>query len=124
MRYRIADAALGAFGIFFSQSPSFLDYQRRLEHHRGQNNARNLLGSEQIPCDNHIRKLLDPIAPDVLDGVFLEVFEALEEHRLLSPFRVLADQLLVARDGTHYFSSKAVHCQNCLARQLNNGQTL
>ena len=123
-RYHIEDAALGAFGIFFTQSPSFLEYQRRLEHSRGQNNARNLLGIKQIPCDNQIRKLLDPIAPSFLDGIFLEVFEALEAHRLLSRFRVLADQLLVALDGTHYFSSKVVHCQNCLRRQLNNGQTL
>jgi hypothetical protein len=92
-RYRIEDAALSAFGIFFTQSPSFLEYQRRLEHSRGHNNARNLLGIEQIPCDNQIRTLLDPIAPSFLDGVFLEVFEALEQHRMLSPFRVLSDQL-------------------------------
>lgn len=123
-RYRIEDAALGAFGIFFTQSPSFLEYQRRLEHSRGQNNARNLLGIKQIPCDNQIRKRLDPIAPSFLDGIFLEVFEALEAHRLLSRFRSLSDQLLVALDGTHYFSSKVVHCPNCLRRQLNNGQTL
>jgi hypothetical protein len=30
-QYRIQDAALGAFGIFFTQSPSFLDYQRTLQ---------------------------------------------------------------------------------------------
>lgn len=123
-RYRIEDAARGAFGIFFTQSPSFLEYQRRLEHSRGQNNARNLLGITQIPCDNHIRKLLEPIAPSFLDGIVLEVFEALEAHRLLSRFRVLSEQLLVALDGTHYFSSKVVHCPNCLRRQLNNGHTL
>jgi hypothetical protein len=37
---------------------------------------------------------------------------------------VLDDQLLVALDGTQYFSSKVLHCQNCLTRQLSNGQTL
>src|SRR5882724_11281393 len=26
-QYRMSDAALGAFGIFFTQSPSFLEYQ-------------------------------------------------------------------------------------------------
>src|SRR5262245_50007582 len=41
-----------------------------------------------------------------------------------SHFRVLDDQLLVALDGPDYFSSKAIHCQNCLRRQLSNGQTL
>jgi len=123
-RYAIQDAALGAFGIFFTQSPSFLEYQRRLQHTKGRNNAYTLFDVEQIPCDNQVRTLLDPIAPSYLDPVFVEVFEGLEQHRMLAHFRVLGDQLLVALDGTNYFSSKAIHCQNCLTRQLSNGQTL
>jgi hypothetical protein len=123
-RYAIQDAALGAFGLFFTQSVSFLEYQRRLQHSQGHNNIQTLLGVEQIPCDNQVRTLLDPIAPSHLDAGFVEVFKGLEQHRLLAHFRVLGDQLLVALDGTHYFSSKALHCSNCLTRQLTNGQTL
>jgi hypothetical protein len=123
-RYAIQDAALGAFGIFFTQSVSFLEYQRRLQHSQGHNNIQTLLGVEQIPCDNQVRTLLDPIAPSHLDAGFVEVFKGLEQHRMLAHFRVLGDQLLVALDGTHYFSSKALHCSNCLTRQLTNGQTL
>ena len=91
-RYRLHDAALGAFGICLTQSPSFLDYQRRLQQTKGQNNAHTLLGVEQIPCDNQIRTLLDPLAPRALDPVFVEVFERLEQHHLLANFRVLGDQ--------------------------------
>jgi hypothetical protein len=123
-RYAIRDAALGAFGIFFTQSPSFLEYQRRLQHTKGHNNAQTLLGVEQIPCDNQIRTLLDPIAPTYLDPVFVEVFESLQQRRMLTHFRVLGDQLLVALDGTNYFASQAIHCRNCLTRQLSNGHTL
>jgi len=123
-QYAIHDAALGAFGIFFTQSPSFLEYQRRLQHTKGQNNAHTLFDVEQIPCDNQVRTLLDPIAPSHLDAVFMEVLASLEQHCMLANFRVLGDQLLVALDGTNYFSSKAIHCQNCLRRQLSNGQTL
>ncbi len=78
-RYAIQEAAFGAFGIFFTQSPSFLEYQRRLQHTKGDNNAHTLLGVEQIPCDNQVRKLLDPLAPSHLDAVFVEVFEGLEQ---------------------------------------------
>ena len=91
---------MGAFGIFFTQSVSFLEYQRRLQHSQGHNNIQTLLGVEQIPCDNQVRTLLDPIAPSHLDAVFVEVFESLEQHRMLAHFRVLGDQLLVALDGT------------------------
>ena len=123
-RYAIQDAALGAFGIFFTQSPSFLEYQRRLHHTKGHNNAHTLFDVTQIPCDNQIRTLLDPIAPSYLDAVFVEIFEGLEQRRMLTHFRTLGDQLLVALDGTTYFSSQALHCPNCLTRQLSNGQTL
>ena len=123
-QYRIRDAAIGAFGIFFTQSPSFLDYQRTLQQNKGQNNAHTLLGVEQIPCDNQVRTLLDPITPSYLDPVFVEVFERLEQHRMLTHFRTLGGHLLVALDGTNYFSSQVIHCPNCLTRQLSNGQTL
>ena len=123
-RYRIQDAAFGAFGIFFTQSPSFLEYQRRLQATKGRNNAHTLFGGTKIPCDNHIRTLLDPIAPSHFDSVFVEVFERLEQHHLSDSFRVLGDHLLVALDGTNYFSSQAIQCPNCLTRQLANGHTL
>ena len=90
-RYTLADAALGAFGIFFTQSPSFLEYQRLLQHTKGHTNAHTLLGVEQIPCDNQVRTLLDPIAPSHLDAVFVEVFEGLDQHRMLAHFRCLGD---------------------------------
>jgi len=123
-QYRIQDAAFGAFGIFFTQSPSFLDYQRRLPQNKGQNNAHTLLGIEQIPCDNQVRNLLDPIAPGALDPVFVEIFQGLEQHGTLARLRVLGAQRLVALDGPPYFASKAMHCHNCLSRQTSNGQTL
>jgi hypothetical protein len=123
-RYTMQDAALGAFGIFFTQAPSFLEYQRRLQASQGRNNAQTLFGIQQIPCDNQIRTLLDPIAPSHFDPIVLEVFQRLEQHHLLDSFRVLGDQLLVALDGTTYFSSQAIHCPNCLTRQLSNGHTL
>jgi hypothetical protein len=106
------------------QSPSFLEYQRQFHHRQGHDNAQTLFGVEPIPCDNHIRTLLDPIAPRYFHPVFFEVFAHLEQHHFLDSFRVLDDQLLVALDGTQYFSSKVLHCQNCLTRQLSNGQTL
>ena len=123
-RYTVQGAALGAFGIFFMQSPSFLEYQRQLKQRQGHDNAQTLFGVDPIPCDNQVRQLLDPIAPRYFNPVFFEVFAHLEQEHWLDPFRVLDQQLLVALDGTQYFSSKALHCQNCLTRQLSNGQTL
>jgi hypothetical protein len=122
-RYRIKDAVLGAFGVFYMQLPSFLAHQKHLQQAKGQNNARTLFGVKDIPCDNQIRNLLDPFKPAYLDGVYLEIFESLEQHGLLNPFRVLDGQLLVALDGTQYYSSSNIDCPNCLRRQTTKGQT-
>ncbi|MBS3952817.1 MAG: ISNCY family transposase, partial [Methylomicrobium sp.] len=43
-KYRIEDAVLSAFSVFFTQSPSFLDYQRRMEKLHNRNNAQSIFG--------------------------------------------------------------------------------
>ena len=62
-QYTLADAALSALAVFFMQAPSFLAQQRALKKRKGQDNARTLFQVDQIPSDNQIRNLLDPIAP-------------------------------------------------------------
>jgi hypothetical protein len=42
---------------------------------------------------------------------------------MLKKRRSFANQLLVAIDGTEYFSSKAIHCENCSQRERNSGKT-
>src|SRR5256886_9213380 len=54
----------------------------------------------------------------------VEVFAHLEQQHLLDSWRVLDHQLLVSLDGTQYFSSQTLQCQNCITRRLSNGQTL
>ena len=62
-RYAITDAALGAFAVFLTQSPSCLAYQPTMHQTKGQSNAEGLFGMGDIPCDTQIRTLLDPVAP-------------------------------------------------------------
>ena len=38
-RYSIEYAALGAFSVFFTQSPSFLSFQKSMQKNRGKSNA-------------------------------------------------------------------------------------
>jgi hypothetical protein len=58
-RYTIEDAGLGAFSVFFTQSPSFLAFQDTMQKAKGKSNAQSLFGMQKIPSDNHIRDLLD-----------------------------------------------------------------
>lgn len=120
-RYLIRDAVLSAFGIFFMQCPSFLEYQRQLHSRQGRDNAETLFGVAKIPSDNQIRNLLDPIAATHLYPVFERIYRTLQKQGVLRPFQVLDKHLLIALDSTEYFSSKTIHCQQCSHCQHRNG---
>jgi len=121
--YAIKDAVLGAFSVFFTQTPSFLAQQRRMEQTKGRSNVESLFGAEKTPCDNQIRNLLDPIAPRHLSPMFEQIFNDLEVTGKLDSFRSFDSNLHVALDGVHYFSSKKIHCQNCSHKTASNGVT-
>jgi len=125
-RYKMQDAACGAFSVFFTQCPSFLSHQQLLQQRYGFSNSRTLFRMNDIPSDNHIRDLLDPVTPSSLDHVFETCFDALSQSGHLNSFRVqLGDRkndLLIALDGTEYYSSETHHCRNCSVR-IRDGQT-
>jgi hypothetical protein len=119
--YEMADAALGAFAVFFVQSPSFLAHQLDMQRVRGQNNARSLFGVDQVPSDGQIRNLLDPVAPEALAGPFWRVFEQLRDGGYLAAYQGHRGEWLCALDGTQYFSSQKLHCGQCTTRVANGG---
>ena len=107
--YTISDAVLSAFAVFFMQSPSFLAQQQVVQRQHGRNNAQTLFGVVQIPSDNQIRNLLDPLSPECLFPLFETCWQILEATGTLTTFQALDQQYLIALDGTQYFSSQSVH---------------
>jgi hypothetical protein len=120
--YGMEDAALSAFSVFFTQTPSFLAFQRTIEKSKGRSNVQTLFGVHQIPSDNHIRDLLDPLKPALVSPVFEQALQMLDSGGQLNNFRTLADNVLVAMDGTEYFSSSKIHCPQCSRRKLKSGE--
>ena len=120
--YRIEDAALGAFAVFYTQSPSFLAHQTLMQQARGKSNAQTLFGMHEIPTDNHIRNLLDPVAPSYAFPLFERVFNELEAGGQLDGFRLPSGQLLIALDGTQYHHSESIHCQQCTVTEHQDGR--
>ncbi len=121
-RYGMEDAALSAFSVFFTQSPSFLAYQRTIEQTKGRSNAQSLFGVHKIPTDNHVRDLLDPVKPKEMFPVFETIFETIGQKGKLQGFRAFANNLLMAMEGTEYFSSKQIHFPQCSTRKKKSGE--
>jgi len=120
-RYSIEDAALGAFSVFFTQSPSFLSFQKNMLKEKGLSNAQTLFDMDQIPCDNHIRDLMDEVEPSNAYPVFHYIFNEIRDSGHLDAFRSYDNNLLCALDGTQFFSSNKIHCQNCSSKEHKNG---
>ena len=119
--YAVKDAALGAFAVFFTQSPSFLAHQQALRQAKGTSNAHSLFGITQIPCDNQIRTLLDRVSPKHLFPIFSTITHALLEAGVIKRFHVLDQTVLIAIDGTQYFSSKRISCPACSQKTSATG---
>jgi hypothetical protein len=123
-RYAMADAALSAFSVFFTQSPSFLDYQIRMQQQQGKNNAQTLFGVHQIPSDNQIRNILDPVEPHTLFALITHIGDELYRNQYLESYRSINNTFLVAVDGTDFFSSHTIHCECCSSAKQKNGDTV
>jgi hypothetical protein len=122
-KYQVEDAVMAAFSVFFTQSPSFLDHQRLMKSNKGKDNAESLFSIEKIPGDNQIRNLLDPVPAPTVSRTFQKVYQWLEEKGVLNKFFYLDGEILVALDGTEYFSSKKINCPHCNCRNHRNGTT-
>lgn len=121
LTYSMEDIGLAAFSVFFTQSPSFLAYQSAMDKARGQSNAQTLFGMTEIPTDNHIRNMLDKVAPEYLNPVFADVFDVLNARGYLEPYRSVNDTILIALDGTQYHSSAKIKCTNCNSKTHRDG---
>lgn len=114
--YSISDAALGAFSVFFMQSPSFLAHQIRMQDLSGENNAKSLFQVDSIPSDNQIRNILDPISPENIVLMFDFVFDGLKSIGFFEHYRSINKNILIALDGVNYFSSQKISCEQCNTR--------
>jgi hypothetical protein len=123
IQYSIEDIALSGFSVFFTQSPSFLAFQKSMQKNKGVNNAQSLFGIQNIPSDNHIRDMLDWVPPEKVFPAFNFIIEALGAANYLDDFRSYNNNLLCALDGTQYFCSKTIHCDNCSTKEHKNGST-
>jgi hypothetical protein len=118
----MADIGLAAFSVFLMQCPSFLAHQKALEEMRGTSNAATLFGMTKIPCDNHIRQMLDGAPTDHFDGLFADIVQDLDASGHLKPLCRLGGRTLIALDGSEHFTSRKIHCRHCSTRRLGDGE--
>ena len=113
----LTDALMSAFAMFSLKAPSLLAFDKE----RAEGNLETIYGIERVPCDTHMREILDPVLPESLRPVFKSVFTQLQRGKALEAMVFLDGYYLLALDGTGYFSSKTIHCASCLHKVHRNG---
>jgi hypothetical protein len=119
-QYAMKDIGMAAFSVFFMQSASFLQHQKRLQEGQGLSNCQTLFDIAKIPTENHIREHLDGASPAHFDSNFSQAVRIFLAEDNLVAFRRLDGHVLIALDGTEYFQSYKVHCSNCSHRVRKN----
>src|SRR5436190_10596647 len=105
----LADALMSAFAMFSLKAPSLLAFDKE----RAEGNLHTIYGIERVPCDTHMRAILDPVSLESLRPLFKSVVTQLQRGQALEPMAFLDDRYLLALDGTGYFTSKTIHCASC-----------
>src|SRR5207244_9305421 len=91
----LTDALMSAFAMFSLKSPSLLAFDKE----RAEGNLATIYGIERVPCDTHMREILDPLSPELLRPLFKSVFRQLQRVKAVEPMAFLEDYYLVELGG-------------------------
>ena len=116
----LADALMSTLAMFLLKDPSLLAFDgRRQSDDAG--NMKRIFGIGQVPCDTHMREILDPVEPKSLRPAFLNIFNRLQRGGALKPFVFLDGHYLLSIDGTGTYSSNSLCSPACMIKKRKDG---
>jgi hypothetical protein len=89
----LTDALMSAFAMFSLKAPSLLAFDKE----RAEGNLHTIYGIQRVPCDTHMREILDPMSPKVLRPVFTSVFRQWQRGKALEAMTFLAIPLPITK---------------------------
>jgi hypothetical protein len=122
--YKVLDALLSAFSVFFLQCGSFLNYQRTMQKAKERNNAQSLFGVHEIPSDNQIRNILETFSYQEITPLIADLGEDLYRSGALDSWRTPLGTFLGVLDGTTTISSDTISCSSCTHVKGKDGSVL
>jgi hypothetical protein len=118
--YTLGDILMSAYALFALKYPSLLCFEQQTKAEVG--NLENLFGLPGVCSDAQMRRVLDEVSPDHLQGLFSKRFGHLKRTGLLGDYRFLRKYFLVSIDGVEYFNSQQIHCNKCLEKHHRSGE--
>lgn len=119
----LADCLMSGLALFSLKYPSLLKFDNDRADEIIKHNLTSLFGIRQVPCDTYLRERLDPVNPAQLRRLFTTLFSQLQRSKQLEKFQFMDKHYLLSVDGTGYFSSHHVHCDQCSIKNHRDGST-
>lgn len=127
--YLLSDILLSGYAMFFFQEPSLLQFHERLLRKKGRCNLHSMFGVREVPKESQLRERLDEIGPESVRHLLPQLFERIRRRgwawdwqNEISAGRDAGSYYVLALDGTDYFSSEAISCEQCVVRRDKSGQ--
>src|SRR2546428_10829658 len=117
----LSDALLSGLALFALKDRSLLQFIERLKERSS--NLRSIFKIGSVMSDTAMRQIIDLVTPDELKAILYHPVRLLQEQGVLQPYELLNGHLLLPIDGTGYFSSKTVHCENCCEKHHKDRTT-
>jgi Transposase DDE domain len=117
----IKDFPLSALAIFSLKFPSLLNFEQEMRDKRNFSNLTSLFGIEQVPSDTHMRTVMDKIDTNELKPGFTNLFAKAQRSGALKDFSILGGHYLLAVDGSGYYFSDSVQCEQCIEKRNQDG---
>jgi hypothetical protein len=118
----LEDCLLSGYALFSLKYPSLLQFEQHIDEGKMiEYNLKSVYGIEDIPSDTQMRERLDIIEPKQLRRLFTSLLAQCQRSKRLELFKYYDNRYLVPLDGTGYFYSKEVHCNQCCEKHHRDG---
>ena len=77
-----------------------------------------------VPSDTHFRVGLDKVELSKIKYLFGLLISKLQYSKVLDKYKILDRSIHISIDGTGYFHSDSVHCENCCTKNHSNGTAI
>ncbi len=118
----LADCLMSGLAIFSLKYPSLLQFDNDKRDPIREHNLKVLYEIETIPSDTYLRERLDELPASEIRGTFTDIIRQAQRGKVLEKFTYYNGHYLLSMDGTGYFSSHDIHCEQCCEKHHRNGK--
>ena len=118
----LTDCIMSALAMFGLKFPSLLKFDEAVTDDSVLVfNLKKLYLVNKVPSDTYMRERLDEVDPKDLRKLFTVIFSRVQRGKALEPYQYIDGHYLLSIDGTGYFESKDISCDNCCVKQHRDG---